>query len=147
MMLMKLIKALLLLILIVWGVLSLRPEVEIVYPEGENLLVVGSVYGDFSVDATDEMMDDWKYGDRYLKAGESDTRYFPLRSNPNHTLGIGWSVRTEQFIYRDIIENCEPLGENLHIKHSDVDFCRLKVYVDPKGKIIKQEKYKGICIK
>ena len=144
---MKFLKALLVLILMVWGVLSLRPEVEIVYPEGENLLVVGSVYGDFSVDATDEMMDDWKYGDRYLKAGESDTRYFPLRSNPNHTLGIGWSVRAEQFIYRDIIENGEPLGKNLHIKRSDVDFCHLKIYVDPKGKIIKQEKYKGICIK
>ena len=146
-MLMKLIKALLLLILIVWGVLSLRPEVEIVYPEGENLLVVGSVYGDFSVDATDEMMDDWKYGDRYLKAGESDTRYFPLRSNPNHTLGIGWFVRTGEFNLDDVIENGRILRGDLDIKRSDVDFCHLKVYVDPKGKIIKQEKYDGICIK
>ena len=144
---MKFLKALLLLILIVWGVLSLRPEVEIIYPQGEHLLLVRSTYGDFSVDATDEMMDEAKYGRNYLKAGESDTRYFPLRSNPNYTLGISWSVRTGQFNLEEVSENGEPLRENLHIKHSDVDFCRLKVYVDPKGKIIKQEKYKGICIK
>ena len=144
---MKFLKALLVLILIVWGVLSLRPKVEIIYPEGEHLLLVSSMYGDFSAEVTDEMLDDWKYGRNYLNAGESDTRYFPLRSNPNHTLGIGWFVRTEQSIYRNIIENGAPLRGDLDIKRSDVDFCRLKVYVDPKGKIIKQEKYKGICIK
>ena len=144
---MKFLKALLVLILIVWCVLSLRPKVEIIYPQGENVLFVSSMYGDFSVEETDEMLDDWKYGRNYLKAGESDIRHFPLRSNPNHTLGIDWFVRTGQFNLEEVSENGEPLRENLHIKHSDVDFCRLKVYVDPKGKIIKQEKYNGICIK
>lgn len=144
---MKFLKALLVLILLVWGVLSLRPKVEIIYPKGEYLLAIGSTYGDFSVDATDEMMDDSKYGERYLKAGESDTRYFPLRSNPNHTLGISWFLMSSYSGIDYVFENGEPLIEVLHIKRSDVDFCRLEVYVDPKGKIIKQEKYKGICIK
>ena len=143
----KFLKALLVLILIIWGVLSLRPKVEIIYPEGENVLFVSSMYGDFSVEVTDEMLDDWKYGRNYLKAGESDTRYFPLRSNPNHTLGIGWFVRTGEFNLDDVIENGRILRGDLDIKRSDVDFCHLKVYVDPKGKIIKQEKYDGICIK
>ena len=144
---MKFLKALLVLILLVWGTLSLRPEVEIVYPQGEYLLLVSSMYGDFSVEATDEMMDDWKYGDRYLKAGESDTRYFPLRSNSNDTLGIGWFLMSSYSGIDYVFENGAPLRGDLDMKRSDVDFCHLKVYVDPKGKIIKQEKYKGICIK
>ena len=143
---MKFLKALLVLILIVWGVLSLRPKVEIIYPQGEHLLLVQSMYGDVSIEASLEMYYDWKHGKDYLNAGESDTRYFPLRSNPNDTLSIGWSV-TRKLHLEEVSENGEPLRENLHIKRSDVDFCRLKVYVDPKGKIIKQEKYKGICIK
>ena len=146
-MFMKFLKALLVLILIVWGVLSLRPKVEIIYPQGENALFVSSMYGDFSVEVTDEMLDDWKYGRNYLKAGESDTRYFPLRSNPNHTLGISWFLMSSYSGTDYVFENGEPLLEVLHIKRSDVDFCHLEIYVDPKGKIIKQEKYKGICIK
>ena len=146
MMLMKLIKALLVLILLVWGVLSLRPKVEIIYPQGEYVLRIQSMYGDFSVEATDEMMDESKYGKSYINAGESNIRYFPLRSNPNYTLGISWSVTMKPYL-KQVSENGEPLLEVLHIKRSDVDFCHLKIYVDPKGKIIKQEKYNGICIK
>ena len=144
---MKFLKALLLLILIVWGVLSLRPKVEIIYPQGEYVLRIQSMYGDFSVEATDEMMDESKYGKSYINAGESNIRYFPLRSNPNHTLGISWFLMSSYSGTDYVFENGEPLLEVLHIKRSDVDFCRLKVYVDPKGKIIKQEKYNGICIK
>ena len=146
-MLMKLIKALALLILIVWGVLSLRPKVEIIYPQGEHVLRIQSMYGDASEEPTLKMMDDSKYGKNYIKHGEIDRRTFPLHSNPNDMLSIVWSVSTGQFNLDEVIENGIPLRGHLHIKRSDVDFCRLKVYIDPKGKIIKQEKYKGICIK
>ena len=144
---MAILNSIALLVLVIWTVLFLRPDVEIIYPQGEHVLLVQSWYGDSTTEPSLEMFDDWKNGRVHLVAGESDRRKFPFNSHANDELGIGWSLRAGPLALDEVIENGEPLRGGLNIKRSDVDFCRLKVYVDSKGKLIKQEKHNGICIK
>ena len=72
-----------LLVLVIWTVLFLRPDVEIIYPQGEHVLLVQSWYGDSTTEPSLEMFDDWKNGRVHLVAGESDRRKFPFNSHAN----------------------------------------------------------------
>ena len=97
-----------LLVLVIWTVLFLRPDVEIIYPQGEHVLLVQSWYGDSTTEPSLEMFDDWKNGRVHLVAGESDRRKFPFNSHANDELGIGWSLRTGPLALDEVIENGEP---------------------------------------
>ena len=46
-----------LLVLVIWTVLFLRPDVEIIYPQGEHVLLVQSWYGDSTTEPSLEMFD------------------------------------------------------------------------------------------
>ena len=98
-----------LLVLVIWTVLFLRPDVEIIYPQGEHVLLVQSWYGDSTTEPSLEMFDDWKNGRVHLVAGESDRRKFPFNSHANDELGIGWSLRAGPLALDEVIENGEPL--------------------------------------